>query len=298
MTNLWTLINEVTGGFEAHYEHEQDEAFASVKHRIAGIGAFPLSLARSSHPQPFPISRFRAMYPWNADAAGPGRLDALVDQGIIIREGEGYLLSDDAREAIDLVHRTVPHRVGSQLELLPDADMHRLKSLLERVLAACEETTQITQKWGMQHTYWMRPDDTPEMIGPMIEMYLAGLQGWRDDAHIAVWRASGVSGPAWEAMTLIWGGKAQTLGDVTEALAFRRHDEGVYQAGLGALVERGWLRQEGNRYQMTEAGRQMRDTAESLTEANWRIGFDSLTPDELQELEILLIRLRDRLNEV
>ena len=298
MANLWTLINEVTGGFEAHYEQEQDEAFESVKHRIAGIGAFPLSLARSSHPEPFPISRFRAMYPWNADAAGPGRLDALVDQGMVIREGEGYLLSDDAREAVDMVHRIVPHHVVARLDLLPDVDMRRLKLLLERVLTACEETPQITQKWGMQHTYWMRPDDTPEMIGPMIETYLAGLQGWRDDAHIAVWRASGVSGPAWEAMTLIWGGKAQTLGDVTEALAFRGHDVETYRQALDELVKQGWLNQQGQRYQVNDAGRQMRNAAENETEANWRIGFDSLTSDELQALETLLNRLHDRLNEV
>jgi hypothetical protein len=298
MANLWTLINEVTGSFEAHFEDAQDEAFESIKHRIAGIGAYPLSLARSSYPDPFPISRFSAMYPWNAYAAGPGRLEALVDQGIIIREGDGFLLSDDAREAIDLVHRTVPHQVGARLDLLPDADMHRLKSLLENVLAACEATPLITQKWGMQHTYWMRPDDAPQMIGPLIEMYLAGLQGWRDDAHIAVWRTSGVSGPAWETMTLIWGGKAQTLDDVTKALAFRRHDTETYRQALDELVAQGWLSQQGQHYQVNDAGRQMRIAAENETEDNWRIGFASLNSAELQELETLLIRLRDRLNEV
>src|SRR5262245_704920 len=167
-SNLWLLVNETVEAFERLYQGAQDQAFNDVEAQIAGVGAFPLSLVRSSDPEPFPIERFTEMYPWNSVTAAPRVLDQLAEQGIVQGNGDAYCLSPGAKSALDQIHKVAPHGVTAGLMPLPDDKMKRLTELLGRIIQACLADAAITGKWGLSHTFWMYPDD-PSALAPQIE---------------------------------------------------------------------------------------------------------------------------------
>ena len=120
---------------------------------------------------------------------------------------------------------------------------------------------------------------------PMVRLEAAVFALWmaRDDAHIAAWRAEGLSGPELDLLSHVWMEKAQAVPELTIVLQQTQHPEEILQ-GVTALSEVGYLRVEGERIILTEAGRQVRTHIEEETDRIYFAPWLPLTPEDLDWL--------------
>jgi len=101
---------------------------------------------------------------------------------------------------------------------------------------------------------------------PFIEQSISCLSAYRDDAHLASWRSSGLSAIALESLTLIWQGHVSTLDELSEKLSFRGHSEKVYIDALAELRARSYLSGSRSVLRLTEEGKLFRDRVEAHTD--------------------------------
>ncbi len=80
-----------------------------------------------------------------------------------------------------------------------------------------------------------------------------------------------------------------------ETLQYNEVPKEVYAADLLGLANQGWVREEAGTYQVTEAGKKIRDEAEALTDKYFFAPWSSLNESELEELASLASQLRDKL---
>ena len=131
-----------------------------------------------------------------------------------------------------------------------------------------------------------------------ILQYLADLNAFRDDCHVAAWRPYGVGGDAWEALTFVWRGEAHAAEELVEKLPFRGYDVADYTGTLEALAAKGWLAAgDDGAYKMTGEGEKVRQEAEDATDRWYYAVWETLGEGEVDEFGGLLRRLRDALNQ-
>ena len=119
----------------------------------------------------------------------------------------------------------------------------------------------------------------------MVHLEAAIFALWmaRDDAHIAAWRAKGLSGPQLDILTRIWTGEAQSLTALTTALQSTQRPEDVVR-GVTALSDAGYVHLDGERLTLSDAGRQMRDGIEEETDRVYFTPWPNLSAEELDRL--------------
>ena len=117
--------------------------------------------------------------------------------------------------------------------------------------------------------------------------------GLRDDAHIAAWTPVGVSGHAWEVLSFVWNGEANTVEKLVERLPFRNYSAEDFTQTLEDLTQRGWVEPGTDGYTITEKGKKIREDAEAATDANYLGPWKVLSNDELARLEELLTALKE-----
>ncbi len=138
-----------------------------------------------------------------------------------------------------------------------------------------------------------RRSDPGPQGAPLLRLvqYVADLNAWRDDAHLAAWRPQAVSGPAWEAFTLLWRGEAHTPAELANKLDFRGLAEDDYAAALDELIAPGWIAPQGSSFELTAAGSALRQQVEDETDRLYDAPWAALSPAELAELGTLLAAL-------
>jgi hypothetical protein len=153
-----------------------------------------------------------------------------------------------------------------------------------------------TKKTALVHARFhaAAPEDAP-----LIHVFraIAQLSAFRDDAHVAAWHSTGITGHQWEAFSHvhgvnIWGDPITSVAEAAEKLAFRGYDETTYQTALLDCVARGWLAVDGDgRFTTTKSGQtqwqEIEDKTNQLFYAPWQI----LTVPEWFELHQLLTEL-------
>ena len=116
------------------------------------------------------------------------------------------------------------------------------------------------------------------------------LFAYRDDANLSAWRDYPVSGIAWNAFGMIWRGAAFSPQQMAEQAWFRGYGAKDYAQALGELQRRGWVDGQG---QVTPIGKALRDAVEQLTEAYFYAPWLALRDDEIGELRVRLLELRN-----
>lgn len=175
----------------------------------------------------------------------------------------------------------------AELELLPEAELAQLNSLLARVVAETAVFAAKTSAWAFQtrQQHGLRPCiDHLSPLAQLIELRM-DLGAYRDDAHLATWRQKyNVSPHSWEVMARIWQGQPVTLDALSGELA-RRGFSGLETAvALDNLIKLGWLVQEHETYQLTGAGNSARQTAEQQTNHIFYLPWSVLNSDELESV--------------
>jgi hypothetical protein len=141
---------------------------------------------------------------------------------------------------------------------------------------------------------WLKiPEDATALI--RIDHAIDNLSAFRDDAHLATFRANGF---VWEALTDVWQGAANTADAIAERHSNRGYYSADYAQALSELVNRGWLSETDGVYALTEAGQAVRDEAETLTDRYFYAAWGVLNLDEVQELRDLLPKLEAGLKEL
>ena len=112
---------------------------------------------------------------------------------------------------------------------------------------------------------------------------------------MAAWRIHNLEGNRWEVFSEVWGGKNNTLDKIFDELGFRGITSEEYASILQELIEHGWIHQDGEIYQPTTKGKQIRDEAEALTDNYFFAPWSCLNESELEELASLAGQLRDGL---
>lgn len=124
-----------------------------------------------------------------------------------------------------------------------------------------------------------------------IDQHIDDLFAFRDDSHLAAWLPSGLSGQAWEALTFVWNGEANTADKLVARLPNRSYSADDYTQALTDLTARGWVAPGADGYTVTEAGRKIREDAETATDSNFFAPWQTLTDAELTKLGHLLNEL-------
>ncbi len=289
---LWPLALENIRVLNRVYGPAMDETAAA-----AGLEGPEWSLllpALLFEPDPISAARLHVRGPYTADHSYDARLARLAGHGMLVSAAEkAYRLTDTGRDMVERIIGTA-YSVMDELEPLPAADSERLALLLGRLVDAVMAAPVPPDKWSITLSRRTDPGERASVV-VRIDQYLSDLNAYRDDAHLAAWRPHGVSGPAWEAFTLLDRSEAQTLNGLYEKLKWRGHPRKVYEEALRGLIERGWVEQDAEEMGVTAKGRAIRQDAEDATDRHFYGPWVCLNSGEVDELEQLLRRLPDAL---
>ncbi len=285
---LWQRAREAWEAIYPRYQPVVDRLSAEY-----GFAWGVLLAALVFEPETTGPERLQVRIPYTAAALYETWLKALTEKGCLVEVGDGeYRLTEAARQMLLRAVEEMRARIA-QADPLSPADGSRLAELLGRLVRAALETPPPPEPWSIRLSWKLMPPETPPL--PYIEQALSCLNAYRDDAHLATWRPSGVSAPALEALTLLWRGQADSLETLCARLAHRGHSPQVYAEALAELRSRGWLEGPDEAPRLTVAGRAFREQVEADTDRHFFAPWFCLEASEQEELGRLLLRLRDGL---
>ncbi len=254
-----------------------------------------LMAAHIFEPYPVSVERLHVRSAYTSLARLAEHLEQGVSLGLLERAGGGeYWLSAKGHTAVRRLIEAA-YAAMAPLQPLPEEELVCLADLLQRLVLASLYAPEPPGKWCLRIARHYDPGpEAPVMV--RLDQHLSDIEAYRDAAHLAAWQPYGVSGQAWDAFTHIWRGDVTTLDELPVRLARRGHTREAYAEALQDLVERGWLRQDGATFHITEQGRVLRDEAERLTDAYFYAPWNCLHEGEVVQLRGLLSGLRDGLH--
>lgn len=250
--------------------------------------------ALSIHPHPLDAARLERRNPYNAPKRLRESLQILAARGYLKPVGAGrFALTDQALAAIEVVvnaQRDAFARLDAAT--LPAAELAYLRDLLRRLCDAAR--SQAFPHPGFDDMLGRAITDDQPLV-EQIGRYFSLIAALREDAHAAGWRAltPKFDGIGWQTLTCVWRGDLTDPQALAEGLASRGYSEADYRAALKKLVKAGWLKPDpqSGTYEITPAGRAVRERAEATTDALFFSAWDALSPDEHAHLRDALMAL-------
>jgi hypothetical protein len=199
-----------------------------------------------------------------------------------------YRPAEAGRKLVDQLYRDYFAAIARH-DRLDEAGVRRLGTLAERAVA-----------------YVVRQPDVPAPITNAArsaipettrawvyaERRVTALAVFRDDAHIAAWREDGWSGPRTAVSTALFKAAQPLPRDQLRAAVAQLSDKD-FGSALSALHSGGEVSPDAeDSYRLTAAGWQARQVVEDMTDRNYAVLFNALSPDEMQELVALLEQVR------
>jgi len=287
--DLWPALEALLGALAATYRADFRAAIAA-----AGLGQQPVGVLLHAgdpqlgrDPRPLTIAGMLACVPYYAPAAFAGRMEKLAAGGWLALGADGYTLTALGRAATDSLYSAVRARLAG-LQPMPAADLARLAALLDQLVAAGRATGRLTDRACALASGTAGPN--PE-TAPLARAAwsVEALTNQRCDAHRAAWQPLGVSGPAWEALTWLWEGRADSVAGLyawANAQPFPRgFTAQAYNGFVGQLVQRGWASLgAAGAAALTAAGRTLRAAAEADTDALFFEPWESVPAADRAEL--------------
>jgi DNA-binding MarR family transcriptional regulator len=221
-------------------------------------------------------------------------LHGAVERGWLMAEGgDRYRLTARGR---DVVRRywALADETYASLETLPETELEGIAALLNRVVEKAWAFPEPAEKWGLG---WRRKGDRGPSIPSIMQVRarMLDLFALRDDVHIAAWQPYGVDGQTWEALTLVWRGRANTAAELVETLPYRTYGGDSYARVLNDLTARGWVTEQDGKCVVTAEGSKVRQEAEDSTNRLYDAPWAALSEAEVEALKDLLGRLTEAL---
>ena len=298
LSEIYALSGDVSEALQPFYAAAMGDVL--IRHGLTGQMAFYLNVSLDFYPEPTSADRFQERWPYTSREVYVTGLAALVANGFAESLGDGtYRLTGKAQRA----GQDIGHALADSLRSIAPLDAAsleeiaaRLHTLVHASLTALEPAEKVVL---MANRHSDPGADAPVLLA--ILQYIVDLDAFRDDAQLFTWRSSGVSAVAWEALTLLWRGEADSAHTIAMALPHRRHSATDYDRGLQEMVQRRWVevkRGTPDGYTITDIGRTIREQAEQNTDRIFFAPWKALEPDQQASLGSWLLRLRDALQTV
>jgi len=242
-------------------------------------------------PEPLTVENLRRRDIYASERIVGALLELLAGELWLVRRGESYQLTELGRDILAQMRERSISLLGLLEVPLPDQQLNRLESLLSRLIEAGLTSADQPGVWCLAHSRRRAPgaEATPLQ---KISQYISDCNAFRDDAHMAAWQPHGLSGQAWEAFAFVSAGTAHSAETVYQQLPFRGYAPAEYQAALDNLVTRQWLRTDAaGHYQVTDAGKAMREQTERLTDEYFYAPWTTLSHSEIVAVKDLLGQL-------
>lgn len=249
----------------------------------AGLAESPgwfLVQAAEFDPEPLSVERLRVRDIYASERIVSALLDLMAGEKWFDRRDGEYALRFEGRAALERIHAN-RYRWLAMLEL-PQAAL-RLERRFGRFVAAALDAPAPPGVWCLAHSRNRAPAES-ESVAAKLFQYVADLNAFRDDCHMAAWQPLGVPGYVWEAFGLVADGTGPTADALFDALAHRGYSVVDYAAALATLQERGWVRAGSNGYVTTDDGHAIRDRIEHLTDAYFSAPWADFSTAELLDI--------------
>ncbi|HTP09243.1 MAG TPA: hypothetical protein VMP08_13395 [Anaerolineae bacterium] len=217
------------------------------------------------------------------------QLESLVSKKFAEAVDTGrYRSAEAGRKFVDQLYRDYYAAIARH-DRLDEADVQQLGTLTDRAVA-----------------YLVRQPDVPSPITNAArsafpettrawvyaERRVTALAVFRDDAHIAAWREDGWSGPRIAVSTTLFKAAQPLPLDQLRAAVAQLNDKD-FKSAISALHSGGEVAHTADDiYKLTAAGRQARQLVEDVTDRNYGVLFNALSPEEWKELIELLEQVR------
>jgi len=209
---------------------------------------------------------------------------------------ERYHVTEQARAgARHIIQAGDAHLKG--FEPAAGLDLGRLANLLKQIVMANEEASEPPRKWAIAKRFRVADKQSPAVI--QIREFLMDLFAYRDDSRLSASRPYfNDAGIVWSVLGSLWNGDALTAEKMAETMALRGYEDFDYEIAIQAAVELGWAEAGSmpGTFRLTGQGREMREQAEKSTNEYFYTPWSVMTQDELDEMFILLTKLREQLN--
>ena len=291
--NVWQNINGAMAAAAPLHQPQTGPAFNEYGLNKPGY-FFQLWSALGLEPEPVSAEAIRKQFPYTNPDVYHGHYAPMVEDGFLVASDTpgAYCLTEKGRAAILGIDNLFVE-VMAQIEFLPDEEMARLSALVNRLSDASAAAEQPTEKFALHRNRQVhRGRDIAAM---QIDEGLDDLAAFRDDVHVTAFLPLGVSGQAWETLTLLWRDGLSTPAALAERLQSRQWGEEGYAAALAELAARGWVANGMAGYTITESGREVREKIEAKTNEVFFAPWSTLNEAELRELDQLVTRLRERI---
>jgi len=274
----------------------QEKAVAKIQEANARKSWVALLNAAGADPDPLTLEWFTAVSPYEAKTGITGALESGVENGLLTgNEEDGYLLAEKGRLVLAAFFDTAQELIA-KAPALEEAEMGKLVAYLQRLSTAAKEASEPSAKPNLESSLWTLPGpDAPPVV--LVDQYITDLRSFRDDAHITAWQQFGINGRTWETLTYLWNEEAHNAGELREKLERRAFSEEDYAGSLATLSNKGWAVQSGDNWQITEAGRAVRQAGEDETDRIFFAGWTVLNENEINELHDLLQRWLQKIKE-
>lgn len=288
-----------TRAMQAHLVAELPDMppLLQVRMGYAESPAWFMLQAAEFDPDPLTLENLRVRDIYASERIVQALLEMLAGERWLERTGDAYHLTEQGREQLQhLRNRAIIPMTPMELPL-PQAQIERLVSLLGRIIKLSMESGDQPGTWCLAHSRHRAPatDVTPLL---KINQYFSDFNAFRDDAHMAAWKAQDVKGYVWEAFYFVCSAQANSADTVFEALTFRGYSRQEYSEALQALVARNWLTPASDApgsYDVTDTGRVVQKQVETLTDDYFYAPWSALSEAEIEETKSLLQQFHDKL---
>ncbi|MBT3323397.1 MAG: hypothetical protein HN392_14015 [Anaerolineae bacterium] len=220
--------------------------------------------------------------------------DAVESDYLEADDAGGYVISEKGKLAIEESHAAFYKHIN-EVSQFPAERMGEIAVFLQKLVVASMASTQAKFTSGtvaLDISHGGHPDVESGTLAE-VDQCLDDLNAFRDDAHIAAWTPSGVSGYVWEALSFVWNGEANTAEKLVERLSFRNYAAEDYAIALAELQELGWIEPSDDGFVATAAGRKVREDGEAKTNELYFAPWSVLSDGELTRLGGLLTELKE-----
>lgn len=243
-------------------------------------------------PEPLTVAALRVRDVYASKHLVQALLEIMASEKWLDRRKDGeYWLADEGRTVMQH-SRERRQRFLAELVPLFNGELEELEQLVAQVVAACQSASTYIDTWCLEHSRRRAPGADAMPI-ERIRQYLEDINAFRDDAHMAAWMPYGTAGHVWEAFSYVCTGQARTADALFEELSHRGYSREDYAEALVELVQRGWLEAGEAGHTVTQAGWEVREVVEELTDKYFYSPWKTLSEADLDRLYVLLTQLRD-----
>lgn len=298
--DAWARLLELRAAATSRYETEVVAAIQTTgaPGRLLGM----LIHAHDVAPEPLTVEGLLRCTPYYAAEAFHERMVVLAADGWFVSPAEGtYVLAPTGQHAMAHIEGAAESKLLTLASACDPDDLSTLDELVGSVAEAARTFADVPDKGCLLATGNMRRKEHLSPLAAIIQS-IDTLEAFRCDGHRAIWRRSLPDGRAWELLTVMWQGQANSADSMlawSQRQGFPRgFSVAEYAEDLRGLVARGWAvaTAEPGVYQLTEEGTQLRQRAEDATDASFYAPWSSLTPGEITDMHRLATTLMAQLH--